>query len=294
MQRLSARRRSRDNSIAGALPMRRFLGSLFPGILLLLAPLLGASVPEQAGRNRLIIISLNMHGELHGEKVVAEFARYRRIRHADILLLQEIEGDSRKCRELVDRLSRSMGLPFVHMPEETLSTGSGDGLAVISRFRLKETAVIHLKRFDLVVRSRHRIALAQTVETPVGDIRLFDLHLDSRINPEQRLEQLSTVLQAAAPESGPVIIGGDFNTGDFHWIAHVLPIPENRSQRNATLKKMAESGFQTPFESTGPTFDQLGMQLDWIFLRKLRSIEAGTQAIDFSDHRAIWTEVERP
>ncbi len=263
-------------------------------ILVLLAPLFRAAASETTAENRLVIMSLNMHGELDGEKVLAEFKRYERIRHADILLLQEVEGDSRKSRELVDRLSRSMGLPFVYMPEEALATGSGDGLAVISRFPLKETAVIPLKHFDLVVRSRHRIALSQTVETPLGEIRLFNLHLDSRVNPEQRIEQLSTVLQVASPESTPVIIGGDFNTGDFHWIAHVLPVPEKRSQRDTLLKKMAESGFQTPFESTGPTYDQLGMQLDWIFLRKLRAIAAGTQAIDFSDHRAIWTEIERP
>ncbi len=274
--------------------MRCFLRSRFPGILLLLAPLFAAGITGQAGKNRLLIVSLNMHGELNSEKVLAEFERHERIRHADILLLQEAEGDSRKSRELVDRLSRSMGLPFVHMPEETLSTGSGDGLAVISRFRLKETAVMPLKRYDLLVRSRHRIALAQTVEAPLGDIRLFNLHLDSRVNPEQRLDQLSTVLDAANPVTGPVIIGGDFNTGDFHWIAHVLPIPENRSQRDALLKRMAASGFQTPFESTGPTYDQLGMQLDWIFFRKLRSLAAGTQPIDFSDHRAIWTEIGLP
>jgi endonuclease/exonuclease/phosphatase family metal-dependent hydrolase len=274
--------------------MKHLLRSQSLGILLLLAPLFAAGVYGATVRKRLIIVSLNMHGELDSGKVLGEFNRYERIRHADILLLQEVEGDQGKCREFAGGLSRSMSLPFVHMPEEALSTGSGDGLVVISRFRLKETAMIPLMRFDLVVRSRHRIALAQTVETPLGDIRLFNLHLDSRINPEQRLEQLSAVLAAADPGSGPVIIGGDFNTGDFRWIAHVLPIPEKRNQRDALLKRMAESGFQTPFESTGPTYDQLGMQLDWIFFRKLRSLAAGTQPIDFSDHRAIWTEIGLP
>lgn len=288
--------------------MKHLLSHRFLGILLLLAPLSaaigaarqdrsgspGAGSSQASGKNRLLIVSLNMHGNLNSGRVLREFERYERLRHADIFLLQEVEGDPRKCRELVNGLSRSMALPFSHMPEEAQVAGSGDGLAVISRFRLKETVVIPLKRIDLVVRSRHRIALAQTVETLLGDVRLFNLHLDSRVNPEQRLDQLSTVLEAADPEIRPVIIGGDFNTGDFRWIAHVLPIPEKRNQRDALLKRMAASGFQTPFESTGPTYDQLGMQLDWIFCRKLRSVAAGTQAIDFSDHHAIWAEIERP
>jgi endonuclease/exonuclease/phosphatase family metal-dependent hydrolase len=266
--------------------MKGLLSHQLLGILLLLASLSAASVPGQ--QDRLLVASLNMHGELNREKVLREFEKYDRLRHTDIFLLQEVEGDARKCRELVDGLAGHLSLPFIHMPDETQSTGSGDGLATLSRFPLKEKAVIPLKHFDLVVRSRHRIAIVQTVETPVGDVRLFNLHLDSRVNPEQRLDQLAPVLAAAEPETRPVIIGGDFNTGDYRWISHVLPIPEERNQRDALLKKMTESGFQTPFESTGPTHDRLGLQLDWLFFRRLQALAAGTQEIDFSDHHAIW------
>jgi endonuclease/exonuclease/phosphatase (EEP) superfamily protein YafD len=54
---------------------------------------------------------------------------------------------------------------------------------------------------------------------------------------------------------------------------------------------MIGSGYQTPFESTGPTHDWLGLQLDWMFFRKLRPLAAGTQEIRFSDHHAIWCEI---
>lgn len=277
----------------------------FLGVLLLLAALFPTTAPgwrgrtsgsnaaagQAAGEYRLLIASLNMHGELNVERVRSEFARHVKLQRADILLLQEVEGDPKKCNKLVNGLAGSLGLPFVHMPDETQETENGDGLATISRYRLKETVVMPLKRFDLVIRSRRRIALAETVETPAGEIRLFNLHLDSRVNPEQRLDQLSAVLAAANSESRPVVIGGDFNTGDYHWVSHVLPIPDKRSQRDALLKKMAESGFSTPFESAGPTHDQLGLQLDWIFFRQLRAFAAGTQPIDFSDHHAIWAEI---
>jgi endonuclease/exonuclease/phosphatase family metal-dependent hydrolase len=162
---------------------------------------------------------------------------------------------------------------------------------VISRFPLKETAVISLKYFNLVYRSRERIALAQTVETPLGDVRLFNLHLDVRVSPDQRLDQLSTVLEVAEKETRPVIVGGDFNTVDVYWVGHVLPVPGLRNQRRALLKRMAGSGYQNPFESTGPTHDWLGLQLDWMFFKKLRPLAAGTQKIGFSDHHAIWADI---
>jgi len=282
---------------------RRLPGILLPFTLLFAATLLPwqeqsprprPGAVEHAGGNRILVVSLNMHGELNLPKVVREFRKHERLRHADIFLLQEVDGDYRKCRGFVDELAGVLNMPFVEMPDETQSAGNGNGLATLSRYRLKEASIIPLKEFDLVVRSRRRIALAQTVETPAGEIRLFNLHLDSRVNPEQRLDQLSPVLAASDSGTRPVIIGGDFNTADYHWIYHVLPIPEKRSQRDALLKRMAASGFQTPFESTGPTHDVLGLQLDWLFLRKLRWIKAGTQEIDFSDHHAIWAEIGPP
>ncbi len=57
---------------------------------------------------------------------------------------------------------------------------------------------------------------------------------------------------------------------------------------------MAAGGYQTPFESTGATHDRLGLQLDWIFFRKLRPVAAGKQKIGFSDHHAIWADILLP
>jgi endonuclease/exonuclease/phosphatase family metal-dependent hydrolase len=237
------------------------------------------------------ITSLNMQGKLDGENVLREFCGSETLRRTDIFLLQEVHGDPRQSRDFIDGLSRSLGLPFVHVPDDARLAIKGSGLAVISRFALKETAVISLKYFNLVYRSRQRIVLAQTVETPLGDVRLFNLHLDVRVSPDQRLDQLSTVLEVAEKETRPVIVGGDFNTVDVYWVGHVLPVPGLRNQRRALLKRMAGSGYQNPFESTGPTHDWLGLQLDWMFFKKLRPLAAGTQKIGFSDHHAIWADI---
>jgi endonuclease/exonuclease/phosphatase family metal-dependent hydrolase len=252
---------------------------------------LGAAASQAPGATTVRIASLNMEGKLDSETAFREFDRSEHLLRTDILLLQEVDGDRQKRRDLIDGLSGSLGLPFVHVPDEAIAARPGCGLAVLSRFAMKETAVIHLKHFKLVYHLRDRIALVQTVETPLGDVRLFDLHLDARLNPGDRLDQLSSVLDAADKDTRPVIIGGDFNTGDFYWGGHVLPFPGKRNQRGALLNSMAGRGYQTPFESTGPTHDRLGLQLDWMFFRRLRPMAAGTQPIDFSDHHAIWAEI---
>jgi len=51
-----------------------------------------------------------------------------------------------------------------------------------------------------------------------GAIRVFNVHLDSRINKAQRLEQLAPLLKAADESGVPCLIGGDFNTSNFLFV----------------------------------------------------------------------------
>jgi endonuclease/exonuclease/phosphatase family metal-dependent hydrolase len=150
---------------------------------------------------------------------------------------------------------------------------------------------IPLKRFDLHGHQRTRIGLGATVATPLGSVHVIDVHLDSRINPGERLEQLAPVLESAARSAERCVIAGDFNTTDFRFLGRWLPIPAASRQRQAVTQTMAAVGFETPFLSTGATFKHLGLKLDWIFARRLRPEAWGIVPIRFSDHHAIWTRM---
>src|SRR5436190_24287663 len=83
--------------------------------------------------------------------------------------------------------------------------------------------VTNLKQFNLHFKNRKRIAMAFTLESPAGAIRIFNVHLDSRINKAQRLEQLAPLLKAADESRLPCLIGGDFNTSNFLFVGHAVP-----------------------------------------------------------------------
>ena len=83
------------------------------------------------------------------------------------------------------------------------------------------------------------------------------------------------------------MIGGDFNTNDMQWVSHVVPVPWPGWQAARVRDLMAKNGFYTPFTARRATFDHLGMQLDWIFLRKLAAVRADIIPMDFSDHHAL-------
>jgi endonuclease/exonuclease/phosphatase family metal-dependent hydrolase len=247
--------------------------------------------PVEAGPG-ISVVTLNMAKSTEIDRILAEFRGISALKDADILLLQEVkqDDDARQCA--AEMLAAKLGLHVVYSPATTGVTDQG--LAILSRYPLRDVHVQPLKRFDLRYRSRTRIALAATADSPWGPVRIFNAHLDTRLNTAQRLEQLQPVLQASADFHGPQIIGGDFNSNGFYWVEHVLPLPALRSQAHGVQEFMVRNGYHTSIPAGKTTFDYLGMHLDWIWLRGLDSHVSRVYPLDFSDHHAVWSRVEFP
>lgn len=237
---------------------------------------------------RLTVVSLNVARETTLAEILEEWRRYPHLGRADILFLQEVEGAPHASPGMVAELAQELGFHFLFAPGERFREGRLHGIATLSRYPVDQVKVLPLKRFDLRFRNRCRVALAATVEGPFGRVRTFNVHLDSRINAEERLKQFEPALEAARAYPGPVLIGGDFNTANILWVRRWLPIPYRQNQRAVLLETMTKHGFETPFLDTGPTFDRFSVKLDWIFHRGLEAERRGVEEIRFSDHRALW------
>ena len=240
----------------------------------------------------LSVVTLNMAKSTEIDRILREFQGISALKDADILLLQEVKQDQNARQCAAELLAARLGLHVTYSPATTGVTDQG--LAILSRYPLSDVHVQPLKRFDLRYRSRTRIALAATADSPWGPVRIFNAHLDTRLNSAQRLEQLEPVLQASGEVQGPLIIGGDFNSNGFYWLQHVLPLPALRSQAHYVHDHMTGIGFSTSIPPGETTFDYLGMHLDWIWLRGLESKMSRVYPLDFSDHHAVWTRVEFP
>ena len=233
----------------------------------------------------ITIASLNLDHEANFEKVLHDVEAAPRLRDANILLLQEVahvEGGPSIAKRLADRLGYSVAFE----PEGPKIYDRG--LAVVSKFPIEESKVEWLTPYNLRFHTRHRFALAVTLRGPSGDLRVWNAHLDTRINPDQRLDQLQPVMDEAAKLAGPRLIGGDFNTNDFYWIDHMLPIPHGGGYRSTVRRAMAKFGFQTPFEDRLVTLPILRQHLDWMFVNGLEPLSSSAEPIPFSDHHAIW------
>lgn len=216
---------------------------------------------------------------------------------ADILVLQEVvqnAGQQNVAERIAAALSGASAAgdqyEAVFRPAFSLSDGRASGLATISRFPVSSARVLALKRFSLGFRSRERTALAATIDTPSGPVRTYNVHLDTRINGGDRIEQIAGVIEDLDTAPGRAIVAGDFNTNDHLWLFHTVPLPFLGRQGHGLERYMSRHGLLSAFPGA-PTHDVLRMRLDWMFLKGLRPTVREIHPLDISDHHALVARV---
>jgi endonuclease/exonuclease/phosphatase family metal-dependent hydrolase len=222
------------------------------------------------------------------QRILREWRAEPAIASTDLFLLQEVAEPDGVC--IAADLAASLGMHVVCSPSEP---GQRDqSLAILSRYPILESHCERLKTYNLVFRSRQRFALSATIDAPGRPIRVINAHLDTRVNIAARLEQLGPAIRAAANFSGPRLIAGDFNSNDFYWLGHVLPLPWPRVQSGQVEDFMRKHGFRSALTTHTPTFDFLGQRLDWVFLNGFESSDTHLYPVAFSDHHALWTRLK--
>lgn len=250
----------------------------------------GASVPIRFTPEpcAVSIASVNLAKESDPAEVIEGVRAGPNLSQADVFLLQEVASEDGKP-SVAEVMAKELGYFASFRPA---APGIHDqGLAIVSRYPLADFRVLPLKAWNLHFRSRRRFAVAANVATPCGDVRVWNAHLDTRINADQRIEQLRPVIDEAARHAGPRLVGGDFNSNDLYWVGNILPAPGLRSQRAAIRQALEQRGFQTPFADEVTTYPLFGQHLDWVFVSDLQPIASGVERAPFSDHHAIWAQV---
>jgi endonuclease/exonuclease/phosphatase family metal-dependent hydrolase len=246
--------------------------------------------PAEQPAHTFTIASLNLAGQPQIAEPVATWTAKRAI---DILLLQEVGHPSDDGETFVAALSERLGYHFVYAAANVVGKAHTQGLAIVSRYPLDDVRVLPLTYHHLRFKSRCRIALAVTVAMADGPVHLINVHLDTRINSDDRIAQLAPVLGALDGVNAPQLIGGDFNTMNIRWFRTMWPLVYLQQQTAAVAKKLAASGFHTPFKGTPATFKffHLPLRLDWLYLKDLKPLEWNVDTVQLTDHRGVWARV---
>jgi len=227
----------------------------------------------------LVCVSYNIEYSEELERALADLTVDPRLRHPDILLLQEMDPEG------VAFLAGRLGMNYYYYPSFIHPHhGRLFGTAVLSPWPLSGPQFIVLPYPNPLTDNR-RTALAVDVQIGTRKVRVVSVHLSTlMIDLEDRLEQATIVRDSLVSNTGPTIIGGDFNTGT-RW-------EETLFRRVARKAGFKEARLPVERTASGGPLDLIGykLKLDHIYYRDLELVAAGaSREATASDHFPVWS-----
>jgi endonuclease/exonuclease/phosphatase family metal-dependent hydrolase len=239
---------------------------------------------------KLKVVTFNVQRQ-PGDIVADAIQKEPVLRDADVILLEEVHRVDLSLCSGACIVGKHLGYHVAYAAGHAQDDGT-DGVAIVSRYPIRDTEVIELPAYDVHWNDGRRIALAAKIDFGDRPVSVYAVHLENRITVAQRRHQMLPVLAHAEKQTTPVIIGGDLNTSPFTWIGHAVPVLTNE-QDDEMESLVRKHGFDTPVVDSGATSRYLGMKLDAIYTKGFATKYFSTaHAGNISDHIALWAQMQ--
>jgi endonuclease/exonuclease/phosphatase family metal-dependent hydrolase len=221
---------------------------------------------------------------------IPDIAKDEILAKSDVIFLQEIE----EYHKLTDVKPLLKDYGFYHFaPSRSLKKGE-HGIAILSKVPIYDHEVIELPAFNLLFRSRKRIAVRAFLDLAGERVQVCNVHLDGRLNIADRISQITPFIEQIKKDCNKIILAGDFNTIPLRLYKNVLPIGRG-NQGKQFEEYLFGKGFST--FHLQPKYSmrsgKLRWLLDYIYVSNLEIKQYGVrQNIEKSDHHPVWADVE--
>lgn len=268
----------------------RTLALLGVAPLALLALVACAPIERHEEPLRVLVFNIHAGKDAKGRGNLDEVAALVRSTGADVVLLQEVDRETRRSGG-IDQLNVLSGATrFDGAFGKSLDYDGGEyGIAALSRTRFSASETHPLPTSPPQPRAggatEPRVAHSARTRTAIGDVLVVNTHLDASREDEYRLQEaqhLLTIVGERRAGSAPVLIGGDFNAEPGSRVLDTL--------RGAGLRDAwAECG-----RGDGLTYpsDRPVKRIDYLFLTgTLGCTSARVIETTISDHRPLLVTV---
>ena len=207
----------------------------------------------------------------------------------DVILFQEIEEYGKDVIEIL----KKFGYFYSYASARIIPRGS-HGLGIISKYPIVKETVYDLPKKNLLFRSRRRIVLGVDIEKGNALMKICNVHLDTRLNIQDRINQIEPIIEIAKNTNELFIIGGDFNTLPFKYFKNFLPYRKN-DQVKSLLAYIADNKLVSENSISLKTFDyrKLKLILDHIFINQGKIVEYKVLTnFANSDHYPVMADIE--
>ncbi len=226
----------------------------------------------------LVCVSYNIAFSEKLDQALVDLANDAVPQQPDILLLQEMDAEGAAYMALHLGMNYYYFPSFIHPHHGRLF-----GNAVLSPWPLSNARTAALPHANPLTEN-YRTALAVDVELAGGMVQVVSAHNATLIvDLEKRVQQVVAIRDSLVVPAGPVIVGGDFNTGT-NWEGTLF----RRVMRQAGFRETRPPAGRT---ARGGPLDFFGyhLKLDHIYYRDLQFVSAGVcRETSASDHFPIW------
>jgi endonuclease/exonuclease/phosphatase family metal-dependent hydrolase len=194
----------------------------------------GPPAPPARPAYRFLAWNIERGIQLRGQ--LEAFRSHDYLKTCDVLLLTEADvGMARSGnRDVAQTLARRLGFHYAFVPCY-LNLGKGSGLerdvegdnelglhgnALLSRYPIRNVRAIPLENGIDKMSSREKrigsqVAVAAEIIFPNLTLTAASIHLDANSSQDHRRRQMQSILDRLPP-SGPVVLGGDWNTSTYN------------------------------------------------------------------------------
>jgi endonuclease/exonuclease/phosphatase family metal-dependent hydrolase len=234
----------------------------------------------------LRVVTYNTEYGEDPEGLAAAILAAPELAHAGLFLLQEEESYPGEGESRARRLAGRLGLGYLYIPARHKADGT-HGLALMSALPIDNVQKMDLPLADNGVQ---RIAVSADVHAGDRTLHVIDVHLETRLNPRDRVAQLHPAMIDAADS---VLVAGDFNTNWISWAGSVPVLANDRDQAPIIDSYMASLAFDAPSAHSGATEHAYGLEfkLDSFYTRQLDVVFGGVVHTGPSDHWPMYLDV---
>ncbi len=227
--------------------------------------------------HRFRISTFNIHSckGLDGRRDVDRVANY--LKNLDFVALNEVQGPNLFVKQdQAALLGQRLGMAWLFAPSVRQWYWLESGNALLTRMPVTGWRRIPLiRQVDYSYRNAVQVDLCRQFDSENRVIHVLLTHVNRRYESE-RIAQLKEVIPMFLALAEPAILLGDLNS----------------TAQDSQIRQLVDSpGVIDPVgQILGPK--DSGDRIDWIFVRGLRSIDAGIVENDASDHPMVWAELE--
>lgn len=230
---------------------------------------------QRPAGDSIIVVSYNIQHALQIERSIIDIVTNENINEADIILLQEMDGDG------VEEMARRLKYNYIYYPACVQANYQKDfGNAILSKWPMRDFKKIVLPHEDFR-RKQKRIAVLATIDVGDREVLACSVHTEFIQTPQKKISQVQHLADRMGVSPEHAIIGGDFNT----FLKYTLNSFDEILKKEGLLRATHGIGWTAgvdPFRF--PRFN-----IDHIYSRGFEILRNGKSVTaKASDHIPVW------